>query len=98
MLPHDQPDLLDVVSLAQVGVNQQRTVFAGLRFTVSQHLENNVVARLQHRADGWYLVGFVGDEMNVHSKANRKSKSWPLGSKPVAAMQTTLWSLPLTDG
>jgi hypothetical protein len=22
--------------------------------------------RLQHRADGWYLVGRVGDEMNQH--------------------------------
>jgi hypothetical protein len=24
------------------------------------------VLRLQHRADGWYLVGRVGDEMNQH--------------------------------
>ena len=71
LLPHDQPDLFDTGRLAQVGVNQQRAVCAGLRFTVSQQLGNNVIARLQHRADDWYLVGFIGDEMNAHSKANR---------------------------
>ena len=71
LLPHDKPDLFDAGRLAQIGVNQQRAVIASLRFTVSQQLGNDVMARLQHRADGWYLVGFIGDEMDAHSKTNR---------------------------
>ena len=71
LLPHDQPDLLDAVSLAQVGVNQQRCRLDRLAFhRLPAAGKTTLIAWLQHRADGWYLVGFVGDEMNVHSKAS----------------------------
>ena len=34
--------------------------------TTSQQLGDNMISRLQYRADGGYFRGLVGDEMNKH--------------------------------
>ena len=55
--------------LAQVGVDHQYTVGADAGVAGSQKLRRNVVFWLQHRADGRYLRGFIGNEMNEHLSA-----------------------------
>jgi hypothetical protein len=44
-----------------------------LHVTPAKQPGDNAIPRFQHRADGWNLRGFIGDEMNEHLKANRKT-------------------------
>ena len=43
--------------------------------------------RFQHRAEGWYLAGFIGEKANKHFKYQLgKLKSWSLYFKVALAI------------
>ena len=64
-------DLLDTMNFTEVGVDHEHAAGVDLRVTASQQLRSNMISRLQHRADGRYFRGVIGDEMNKHCEAKR---------------------------
>ena len=50
-----------------------------VRITPSQELGDNVISRLQHRADSWYLRRLIGHKMNKHLTQPYGNKLRPRG-------------------
>jgi hypothetical protein len=44
----------------------------------------DAILRFQHRPDGWYFGGFIGNEMNEHYSATLESRSLRLSGSAKA--------------
>ena len=86
-LAQDNPDLFDRAILRRSASTISTPFDAPCVSPSSQQAGDDVIPRLQHRADGRYLVGLIGDEMNEHFKPRVKKGGWDLSiSKQRVAM------------